>query len=85
MSPSIEACAVIEVQDNGAGIPVDVLPSVFEAFVTTKPTGGTGLGLAVARSIVDEHGGTITASNAESGGAVFRVELPASRTAPAHV
>jgi signal transduction histidine kinase len=85
MSPSIEARAVIEVQDNGAGIPVDVLPSVFEAFVTTKPTGGTGLGLAVARSIVDEHGGTITASNGESGGAVFRVELPASRTAPAHV
>jgi signal transduction histidine kinase len=85
MSPSIEARAVIEVQDNGAGIPVDVLPSVFEAFVTTKSTGGTGLGLAVARSIVDEHGGMITASNGESGGAVFTVELPASRTAAAHV
>jgi signal transduction histidine kinase len=86
MSPSMNGRAIIEVADNGPGIPADVLPTVFEAFVTTKSTGGTGLGLAVARSIIEEHGGTIEAANGQDGGALFRVELPAARSpAEAHV
>jgi signal transduction histidine kinase len=84
MSPSMNGRAIIEVADNGPGIPADVLPTVFEAFVTTKSTGGTGLGLAVARSIIEEHGGTIDAANSVGGGAVFRVTLPARKPVEAH-
>jgi two-component system, NtrC family, sensor kinase len=72
---------VVEVEDNGPGIPPDVLPRVFEAFVTTKANGGgTGLGLAVARGIVEEHGGTLDFVNEEEAsgrtGALFRIRLP---------
>jgi signal transduction histidine kinase len=83
-SPSMNGHAVIEIEDNGPGIPADVLPTVFEAFVTTRPAGGTGLGLAVARSIIEEHGGTIDAANSVGGGAVFRVTLPARKPVEAH-
>lgn len=79
-APDTSEMAVVEISDNGPGIPDDVLPTVFEAFVTTKSTGGTGLGLAVARSIVEEHGGSIRAANGEAGGAVFRIEIPRART-----
>jgi signal transduction histidine kinase len=73
---------VIDVADNGPGIPEDLLPQVFEPFVTTKrDRTGTGLGLAVARSIVEEHGGRLEAWNrsaARASGAVFRLVLPAA-------
>lgn len=67
-------CAVI-VADNGSGIPESVIERLFEPFVTTKDR-GTGLGLAVSRSIIEEHQGTLTAANGFDGGAVFTVRLP---------
>jgi PAS domain S-box-containing protein len=67
-------------QDDGPGIPADVLPSIFDPFYTTKRPGrGTGLGLSICKSVMKEHNGTIDAGNAPGGGAVFTVTLrPAS-------
>ena len=65
--------------DNGPGIPEDILDSIFEVFFTTSTT-GIGLGLAISRSIVEAHEGRIKAVNCSSGGAVFRVILPAAET-----
>jgi signal transduction histidine kinase len=68
----------VSVEDNGPGIPPEVLPEIFEAFVSTRlDARGTGLGLAVAEGIVDQHGGRITASNCPAGGARLEVTLPA--------
>ncbi|HKJ91619.1 MAG TPA: ATP-binding protein, partial [Longimicrobiales bacterium] len=66
---------VIEVRDFGAGIPDADLDRIFDPFFTTH-TVGTGLGLPVARRIVELHGGTLRAGNAPEGGAVFRIEIP---------
>jgi two-component system NtrC family sensor kinase len=69
----------IAVEDNGPGIPPEVLPDIFEAFVSTRlDARGTGLGLTVAQGIVHQHGGTITASNRAEGGACLEVFLPAA-------
>jgi signal transduction histidine kinase len=69
----------IAVEDNGPGIPRDVLPDIFEAFVSTRlDAKGTGLGLTVAEGIIHQHGGTIAASNRAEGGACLEVTLPAS-------
>jgi signal transduction histidine kinase len=75
-------CVVI-VADHGVGIPSDRLSRIFDPFVTTKER-GTGLGLAVSRRIVQEHGGTITASNRPDGGTIFSVELPLDRSCSSH-
>jgi len=67
------------VEDDGPGLTEEVLPRLFEPFFTTKATGkGTGLGLSVSHSIVEQHGGTLTAENLGSGtrGARFTVRLP---------
>jgi signal transduction histidine kinase len=70
----------IAVEDNGRGIPPDVLPEIFDAFVSTRlDARGTGLGLTVAEGIVRQHGGTIAASNRIEGGARLEVTLPAAR------
>ncbi|HEY8469759.1 MAG TPA: ATP-binding protein [Longimicrobiales bacterium] len=67
----------LAVEDTGPGIPQEVRPHLFTPFFTTKPAGtGTGLGLAISRRIVDAHGGTIEASDAEGGGARFTIRLP---------
>lgn len=67
----------IVVDDSGPGIPDDVLPRLFNAFVTTKPRGeGTGLGLRICKRIVEEMGGTISARNRPEGGARFEILLP---------
>ncbi len=67
------------IEDNGPGIPADVLPEIFEAFVTTRlDSRGTGLGLTVAEGIITQHGGGITASNRPGGGARLEVKLPAA-------
>jgi signal transduction histidine kinase len=68
----------LAIDDDGPGIPPEVLPRVFEAFVTSRlDARGTGLGLTVAAGIVDEHGGSIEASNRPGGGARLEVRLPA--------
>jgi len=68
----------ITVEDNGPGIPADVLPEIFEAFVTTRlDARGTGLGLTVTEGIVSQHGGTIAAFNRPQGGATLEVRFPA--------
>ena len=68
----------VEVQDNGKGIPVDVLPKIFDPFFTTKEVGkGTGLGLFVVYEIVEEHDGGIAVEGAPGGGTVFTIWLPA--------
>jgi signal transduction histidine kinase len=66
----------ITVEDDGPGIPQDVLPDIFNAFVSSRlDSRGTGLGLTVAQGIVDQHGGTIHASNRAGGGARLEVVL----------
>jgi two-component system, NtrC family, sensor kinase len=68
------ALASMEIADTGPGLPDEILTSIFQPFFTTKPR-GTGLGLVVARRIVEEHDGQLTAGNGPDG-AVFRVTLP---------
>ncbi|MEP1060990.1 MULTISPECIES: ATP-binding protein [Cyanophyceae] len=88
---TIELCSVgtkaqIQVKDTGKGIKPDFLPYIFEHFrqedgATTRKFGGLGLGLAIARQIVEMHGGTVKAeSQGEGMGATFIVELPLSRS-----
>src|SRR6266403_3108095 len=67
----------IEVTDSGPGIPPEIRARVFDPFFTTKPEGeGTGLGLALARGIVEGHGGTIGVESPPGEGARFVIELP---------
>ena len=67
-------------QDDGPGIPREVLPRIFDPFFTTKrPGGGTGLGLSICMAIVREHGGNIEAQSRPEGGAMFTVSLPPDR------
>jgi signal transduction histidine kinase len=70
-------CAVVEISDDGPGVPEDVMPRIFDPFFTTKDVGlGTGLGLATARRIVvDRHDGSLTLDS-RPGRTTFRVRLP---------
>jgi signal transduction histidine kinase len=70
------------VMDSGPGIEPDTLPRVFQPFYTTKP-GGMGMGLSIARTIINAHSGRIWAENIATGGAAFRVALPAGGKGPA--
>ena len=73
--------ARLEVLDEGVGIPDRDLDRIFEPFFTTRPVGegrGAGLGLAISRAIVTDHGGTITVESEIGKGSTFRVELPAA-------
>jgi len=64
-------------QDDGPGIPVKILPNIFDPFYTTKRPGrGTGLGLSICKAILREHLGNIEASSGPGGGALFTVTLP---------
>jgi signal transduction histidine kinase len=65
----------VSVTDSGRGIPPEKLPRLFESFFTTKAN-GMGLGLAIARSIIDSHQGQIFAENNSDVGATFRFDLP---------
>src|SRR6185369_8795255 len=74
---------IVEVSDTGSGIPPEILPRLFTAFVTTKPPGqGTGLGLSICRKIVTAMGGEITAASEPGKGAIFRVTLPSTGQPP---
>ena len=65
----------LSVEDNGPGLTVEQRQRLFDPFYTTK-TGGMGLGLAIARRVIEAHGGAITATDAEDGGAAFVITIP---------
>jgi signal transduction histidine kinase len=70
-------------QDDGPGIPPEILPNIFDPFYTTKRPGrGTGLGLSICKAILREHGGNVEAASGPGGGAVFTVTLPTTETRP---
>jgi two-component system sensor histidine kinase BaeS len=70
---------VFEVSDTGPGIDPEDLPHVFDRFVKSADSGGAGLGLAIAKSLVEAHGGTISAERSEpAGGTVIRFRLGGS-------
>ena len=72
-----DGVARVTLRDNGPGIPPEHLLRIFDPFFTTKPVGkGTGLGLSISYGIVEQHGGRLSARNAEGGGAEFVLELP---------
>jgi nitrogen fixation/metabolism regulation signal transduction histidine kinase len=71
---------IVDIDDNGPGVPAELADVIFDPYVTTK-TDGTGLGLAIVKKIVVEHGGSIVAAKSELGGARIRVRLPAAGTA----
>lgn len=74
----------LEIRDTGCGIPADLLPRIFDPWVTTKPSGrGTGLGLSVARDVIRAHGGTIVAQSRPGMGTTLTIELPAASGTPA--
>ena len=73
--------AVIEIEDNGPGIPAASLPHIFDRFYRSEPsrntgTGGSGLGLAIAKQIMEGHGGSIAASSQQGHGTCIRLTLP---------
>ncbi len=75
--------AVLEVSDNGPGIPAHLQDQVFNPFFTTKPVGqGTGLGLSICYRIIADHGGQISFQSLEGRGTTFRITLPLARRAP---
>ena len=66
---------LVEVQDSGTGIAAELLDSIFAPFITSKPE-GLGMGLSICRSIIERHGGTISAANNPGRGATFSITLP---------
>ena len=71
----VEKFAQLSVSDRGSGIPKDKLNEVFQPFFTSKAE-GMGMGLSIARTIVEAHHGRIWAKNRDHGGATFRIRLP---------
>jgi two-component system NtrC family sensor kinase len=75
---------VVSVRDDGSGIAPEILPQIFEPFLTTKETGkGVGLGLAVSKSIIDRHGGEIAVQSELGKGTTFTISLPVDAGADA--
>jgi len=70
-SHGVDSKAVISIEDNGPGVPTELLPKIFDPYFSTKSS-GTGLGLAIARKAIEEHGGSVRAENLAPG---FRVEI----------
>jgi signal transduction histidine kinase len=68
---------LVEVADNGPGVPADLIDRIFSPFFTTKPQ-GSGLGLAIVRKIVDAHDGRIDVAVLADAGTRFRITLPVS-------
>ncbi len=82
---AVDGAAVVEIADDGAGIPADRLDRIFDPFFTTKPVDqGTGLGLAICRRIVQDHGGDIAVESTEGVGTTFRITLPGATAPVAH-
>ncbi len=77
----VPAGVAVEVQDSGDGISPEILPRLFEPWVTTKDVGrGTGLGLSIVRDIIREHGGSIDVRSTPGSGATFTIVLPGDET-----
>jgi signal transduction histidine kinase/ActR/RegA family two-component response regulator len=77
-----EERVVLEVADDGPGIPPEIAANIFDPFFTTKPAGqGTGLGLSIAREIMEEFDGAIRLCSSTDSGATFQIELPAANAA----
>jgi signal transduction histidine kinase len=66
---------IVSVSDTGVGIPTDKMERIFNAFFTTK-AGGTGMGLAISRTIIESHGGRLWATVNRGSGATFHFTLP---------
>jgi signal transduction histidine kinase len=66
---------IVTITDSGGGIPPDIIKAIFSPFYTTKST-GMGLGLSICKSIIEAHGGKISAENNPDGGAIFSLILP---------
>jgi PAS domain S-box-containing protein len=79
--PNADNQVVISVSDVGVGLPVEGLERIFDAFHTTKPQ-GTGMGLAITRSIVEAHGGRVWATANDGAGATFHFTLPSDQRSP---
>jgi signal transduction histidine kinase len=75
-----ESEVFITVEDNGAGIPEKILERIFDVFFSTKGSQGTGLGLAVTKKIIEEHGGNIEVQSSEDQGTKFTIKLPIGKT-----
>jgi PAS domain S-box-containing protein len=73
-----EGEVLLRVRDSGPGFPSGIVDQLFEPFFSTK-VGGTGMGLAIARSIIEAHGGTLSGENCDDGGACFTVRLPEAK------
>ncbi len=75
---------ILSVADRGPGIPLELLPRMFEKFIRAPhaPTGGSGLGLTIAKGFIEAQGGKISADNRPGGGAMFALSLPQSEKPP---
>jgi signal transduction histidine kinase len=74
---------VLEIDDDGCGIPEEIRTRVFDPFFTTKPVGqGTGLGLAISQGIVADHGGRLEFESTPGLGTTFRITLPIGGRGP---
>lgn len=71
---------ILRIADTGIGIPSDLLPKLFEPFVTHGKAQGTGLGMAIAKSIVEAHGGTISVQSVQGSGTTVEIRLPVPTT-----
>ncbi len=80
LGPAADGHVRIQVADTGTGIPPDLLPRIFDPWVTTKTAGrGTGLGLSITREVLAGHGGTITVKSDVGVGSVFTIDLPVAQ------
>jgi two-component system sensor histidine kinase HydH len=71
----VDSNARFEISDTGCGIPSELLPRIFEPFVTHGKANGTGLGLAISKAVVEAHHGSIAVSSNEKG-TTFQIDLP---------
>jgi two-component system sensor kinase FixL len=82
--PKDNAMAEFIISDTGPGIAPEILPRLFQAFVTTKET-GMGVGLSISKTIIEAHGGHLWVEPNPAGGTIFRFTLPAVDEDPSNV